>query len=78
MAKFIEVMERYPPARTPKKRLLNVDTIREVKEDTRNQGAYISMRNEELYVEESYEDVKAMLMYDPAVADIFIKGKELS
>lgn len=71
MSKFIEVIdegrERY---------VVNTAHIVEVRRWGHQHLAelHITGRRYELRVLESYEDVKAMLMYDPAVADIVMGG----
>lgn len=75
MSKFIEITDEYQDR---EKRVLNVDYIREIREIKQHHMAktWLKFREEEVYCLESYEDIKAMLMYDPAVADIVMKGNE--
>jgi len=74
MSKFIEVKDMYEGLR-----LINTEYIREIRPHRSDPNVCsILMRNEEIYCKQGYEVVKAMLTLDPAVADIVIKGKELS
>lgn len=73
MTKFIEVTDTYQDM---KMRLINANDIREVRvlRGHHPAKAWIMFGREEIYCTESYEEIKAMLMYDPAVADIVIGG----
>lgn len=77
MSKFIEVtLLEFATGITVVERgkqLLNVDYIRRVI-PSRGRTDLLLSNKEDIMVKESYEEVKAMLMYDPAVADIVIGG----
>lgn len=75
MSKFIEVTDE-----GQQKYIVNTAHIVEVRMwGIQNLAELlIKDRRYELRCLESFEEVKAMLMYDPAVADIILKGKELS
>lgn len=58
---------------------LDKEKITEVFEGNGYCTIYVNSRTiEYLQVAETFEEVKALIDYEPEVADIFIKGKELS
>lgn len=74
MSKFIEVTDVYMDN---EKRVLNTECIAEVRALKRGHHpakSWVHFNKEEIYCQEPFEDIKAMLMYDPAVADIVIGG----
>ena len=76
MSKFIEVTAGFrnrPPEDTV---LVNVNLIKKIM--ARSGYTTIIFESGEMHVQQTYDEIKAMIMYDPAVADIYIKGKELS
>ena len=57
------------------KQLLNTDYIRRVI-SSRGHTELLLSNKEDILVKETYEEIKAMIMYDPAVADIVMKGNQ--
>lgn len=60
---------------------IDKERILEVHEDTGSGGCTLVIKhakeNEYYSVCESFDDIKALMEYDPAVADIVMKGNEL-
>lgn len=75
MSKFIEVKEGIRGETNTITLLINADHIKKVLPN-RSFTEIHMVNKEELYVQQTYDEVKAMIMYDPAVADIVRKGNE--
>jgi DNA-binding LytR/AlgR family response regulator len=70
MSKFIKLHNRKKPMLVPVSNLLLVWVVGHM--------TYIKIKDvPEQIVDESIEEIEALLNFDPAVADIVMKGKEL-
>ena len=71
MSKFIKLHDRGKPMLVPLSSIALVWSVGHL--------TYIKIGNRhEQVIDESIEEVEALLNFDPAVADIILKGKELS
>lgn len=71
MSKFIKLHDRGKPMLVPLSSITLVWSVGHL--------TYIKISNRhEQVIDESVEEVETLLNFDPAVADIILKGKELS